>query len=67
MAKIIDAWVTMEGDDAGQVAIETSGYAGVGCHAVQDAFTKGLGGDVIEEKRKPEYNTKVTLNKCVTR
>lgn len=67
MAKIIDAVVDMEGPTAGQVAIETSGYAGVGCSAVQDAFTKGLGGDAIETKRKPEFNAKVTKTVCQTR
>ena len=67
MAKMIEAIVEMEGADAGQVSIETSGYAGVGCTAVQDAFTRGLGGEAIETKRKPEFNTKVTLNKCITR
>jgi len=67
MAKIIEAIVEMEGADAGQVSIETSGYAGVGCHAVQDAFTKGLGGDVIEERKKPEFNVKVTKTACITR
>ena len=67
MAKMIVALVDMEGEDAGKVAIETSGYQGVGCHAVQDAFTKGLGGDVIEERRKPEFNAKVTKTACVTR
>jgi hypothetical protein len=67
MAKIIEAIVDMEGDTAGQVAIETSGYAGVGCTAVQDAFTKGLGGEAIETKRKPEFNTKVTKTVCQTR
>jgi hypothetical protein len=67
MAKMIEAIVDMEGDTAGQVAIETSGYAGVGCTAVQDAFTRGLGGEAIETKRKPEFNTKVTKSTCITR
>jgi hypothetical protein len=62
--KMIEAIVDME---TGEVSIETSGYKGVGCHAVQEAFSKALGGDVIEEKRKPEYNAKVTKTKCVTR
>jgi hypothetical protein len=47
--KIITATIEMRGANAGQVTIETSGYQGVGCLAVEEAFTKGL--DCVEHQR----------------
>lgn len=51
----------------GEVEMDINGAKGVGCHAIQDAFTKALGGEVIVDRKKPEYNAKVTKANCVTR
>lgn len=67
MAKIITATIETEGEDAGVVSIDLAGYKGVGCHAVQEAFTKGLGGKTLVDVKKPEFNVKVTKTNCITR
>lgn len=67
MARIITAIIETEGDNAGEVSIDLAGYQGTGCHAVQEAFTKGLGGDVLLDQRKPEYNAVVKRTNCINR
>lgn len=61
MAKIM----TFTIDEHGNVESDAAGYHGVGCHAVQDAVTKALGGEVTEEHRKPEYNKPLTNTVCI--
>lgn len=51
----------------GDVDVDLAGYQGKGCHAVQEAMTKALGGDVKVERRKPEFNTPLTNKVAVTR
>lgn len=67
MAKIITATIETEGEHAGEVSIDLAGYKGKGCHAVQDVFTKGLGGKTLVDQKKPEFNATVTSATCVTR
>lgn len=67
MAKIITATIETEGANAGEVSIDLAGYKGKGCHAVQDVFTKGLGGKTLVDTKKPEFNATVTTVACVTR
>lgn len=64
MAKIITMTIDL---DTGDAAVETDGYKGVGCSAVQDVFTKALGGDVLKKTRKSEFNAPVTKTACQTR
>jgi hypothetical protein len=64
MARIITATIDPV---TGEVAIDLAGYKGKGCHAVQDAFTKGLGGKTLVDQKKPEFNATVTTDTCVTR
>lgn len=63
MAKIITATIDPV---TGEVAIDLAGYEGNGCHAVQDAFTKGLGGKTLMGQKKP-YIPGLHTNTCVTR
>ena len=64
MARIITATIDPE---TGEVEVDLAGYKGKGCHAIQDAFSKGLGGKTVKETKKPEFNTVVTSNTCITR
>lgn len=64
MAKIITATI----DPAtGEVEVLLDGYKGKGCHAVQDVITKALGGEVLVDKKLPEYNAVVTNTVCAKR
>jgi hypothetical protein len=67
MAKIITAMIETEGAEAGVVSIDLAGYKGKGCHAVQEVFTKGLGGKTLVDTKKPEFNAAVTTAVRVTR
>jgi len=51
----------------GEVEVDLAGYKGKGCHAIQDAYTKALGGEVSVEQKKPEFNAVVTGKTCITR
>lgn len=51
--------ITMEIDDNGDATVETTGYKGRGCEAVQEVFTRALG-IKVGEKIKPEYNQPLT-------
>ena len=62
MAKIIT--VTIENGDA---EVDLAGYKGKGCHAVQEAFQRGFGGQSKKLTRKPEYNIVTAGSKCVTK
>ena len=50
MAKIITIDIDKE---AGTFTVDTDGFHGVGCKAVQDAF-KAMG-TVVKENKKPEF------------
>jgi hypothetical protein len=65
MAKILTAIL----DPAtGEMEIDLAGYKGKGCHAVQEAVTKAMGGQVLEDRRKAEYNQlEPAKTNCVTR
>jgi hypothetical protein len=54
-------------DEHGNVESEADGYHGSGCHAIQDAFSQALGGDVTKEVRKAEYNKPLTKTTCIKR
>jgi len=59
--------ITMQIDpETGDATVETDGYKGVGCSAVQDIFTKALG-ETTKKTRKSEYNAPVTKTACQTR
>lgn len=64
MAKFLTATI----DPAtGEVETDLDGYKGKGCHAVQDAITAALGGEVKSEVKKPEFNAVVTNTVCAKR
>jgi hypothetical protein len=64
MAKIVTMTIDPETGDA---EVETDGYRGRGCSAVQDIFTKALGGETKKTVRKSEFNAPVTKTACQTR
>jgi len=64
MAKFVTATIDHE---TAEVEIDLAGYKGKGCHALQDAFSKALGGKTVVEKKKPEFNAVVTGKTCITR
>jgi len=64
MSKIITFTIDPK---TGEVESSMAGWKGKGCHAVQDAFTKALGGETLVDKKLPEYNSTVTKSVCVTR
>lgn len=64
MAKIITATIDPE---TGEVEVVLGGYKGKGCHAVQEVITKALGGEVLVDKKLPEYNAVVTNAATVKR
>ena len=51
--------------ETGDATVETDGYRGRGCSAVQDIFTKVLG-ETKKIVRKSEFNAPVTAA-CVTK
>ena len=51
----------------GEVELDLAGYKGKGCHALQDVFSKALGGETLTETRKPEFNAPLNAPRCVTR
>lgn len=53
--------------ETGDAEVETDGYKGKGCSAVQDIFTKALGGETKKTVRKSEYNAPVTKTACITK
>ena len=67
MAKIITAVIETDTAHAGEVSIDLAGYKGKGCHAIQEVFTKGLGGKTLVDQKKPEYNSTVTSTACIKR
>jgi hypothetical protein len=64
LAKIITVTIDPETGDA---EVETDGYKGKGCHAVQMEFAKDFGGTTKKLVRKNEYNAPLTKNTCQTR
>lgn len=65
MAKILTAILD---PTTGEMEIDLAGYKGKGCHAVQEAVTKAMGGQVLEDRRKAEYNQlEPAKTNCVTR
>lgn len=64
MAKTLTATI----DPAtGEVETDLAGYKGKGCHALQEVLTKALGGTVVAEIKKPEFNQVVTSQVCIKR
>ena len=63
MAKI----ATFTIDEHGNVESDLAGYHGQGCHAVQDAFSKALGGETTKEVKKAEFNKPLTTATCIKR
>jgi hypothetical protein len=51
----------------GEVEVDLNGFQGQGCHAIQEALSKDLGGDVQKEVKKAEFNKPLTKTTCVTR
>jgi len=51
----------------GEVEVDLNGFQGKGCHAIQEALTKDLGGTVKKDTLKPEYNKPLTTATCITR
>lgn len=43
--------------ETGDVELDLKGFHGKGCHAIQEAVSKALGGDVTATKQKPEYHS----------
>lgn len=64
MAKTLTATID---PTTGEVELDLDGYKGKGCHAIQEVFTKALGGKVVAEQKKPEFNAVVTRTNCITR
>jgi hypothetical protein len=64
MSKIITLTIDPE---TAEVEVETTGYKGVGCAAVVEAFVKDFGGKVIDDRRKAEYNQPLANQLCVKR
>lgn len=62
MAKILTATLDPE---TGEMAIDLAGYKGKGCHAVQEAITKAMGGKTLEDRTKPEYNMADDVKVCL--
>lgn len=62
MAKTLTATID---PTTGEVELDLDGYKGKGCHAIQEVFTKALGGKVIAEEKKPEFNQVVTRTTCI--
>ena len=52
--------VMMEIDEEGNPTIETAGYTGKGCEAIQKAFGEALG-TTTKAVKKPEYFKTVTI------
>lgn len=63
MAKIVTATIDL---DTAEVEVDLAGYKGKGCHALQDVFSKALGGKTVVEKKKPEFTSNVTNVRNVT-
>ena len=61
MAKIIVVTI----DENGDAEIDLQGFHGRGCDAVMKGFNKALGGEVLTDNSKPEYNKPLTKNVCV--
>lgn len=51
----------------GDVEVDLQGFHGKGCHAVQEALSKALGGEVTAERKKPEFHSTTTTQRCITR
>lgn len=59
--------ITMTIDDEGNPTVETDGYEGKGCDAVQQIFGAAIG-TTEKSTKKPEYNRLTQLKKvCVNR
>jgi hypothetical protein len=57
VAKIITATIDPV---TGLVELDIAGAKGKGCHQIQEAFSKGLGGETIVDTKKPEFYATVT-------
>lgn len=62
MAKIITVEI-----EKGQVSVDLAGYQGKGCHAVQEAFSRALGGKTLVDRKKLEYNKPLKTTNKLTR
>jgi hypothetical protein len=51
----------------GEVEVDLNGFQGKGCHAIQEALTKDLGGEVKKNVQKAEFNKPLTSATCITR
>jgi hypothetical protein len=59
--------ITIEIDNStGDLTVDTDGYQGVGCAAVQEAFALTLGKST-HSVTKPEYNKLPVKTTCITR
>ena len=47
--------VTVTISEDGTVEVEVDGVVGKGCTNYTDAILKALGGEVVSDKKKPEY------------
>jgi hypothetical protein len=48
-----------------EVELTTDGYHGVGCGPVMKGFNTALGGEILENTNRAEYNKPLTKNVCV--
>ncbi len=60
MAKLIKIDIETSGPDAGNFAVDLTGFEGVGCDAIIKAFAEI--GEVTKEIHKPEYHKKPNTN-----
>ena len=51
----------------GEVEVDLNGFQGQGCHAIQEAISADLAGDVTKDIRKAEFNKPLTKTTCITR
>jgi hypothetical protein len=59
--------ITIEVDpETGNLTVDTDGYEGKGCAAVQEAFAATLGKST-HSTNKAEYNKVPSKTKCITR
>ena len=61
MAKIIVVTI----DENGDAEIDLQGFHGRGRDAVMKGFNTALGGEILENTNRAEYNKPLTKNVCV--
>ena len=48
--------ITIVIDEKGNASVDLEGFAGKGCHAIQEGFAKALAGKQTHIARKREFN-----------